>query len=120
MHEVAYRLNRMVGDLLDDARIAAHRLKVDCFFLDLIPVVTRAIDQLRLADPRATVTLRAPQSVLVWIDPQRIEQVLGNLLSNAIKYRTPGSTVEVEVAPIEDGARIGVINEGAAIAREEL
>lgn len=120
LRKAAYRLIRMVDDLLDDARLAARELTVERNTVDLVAVVGRAIEQARMAHPGTTFEVDAPGEILASIDQQRIEQVLGNLLSNAEKYRDPDTPVRVEVRSTDDGARIGVFNRGAPIEPDEV
>jgi PAS domain S-box-containing protein len=120
LREAAMRMNRMVEDLLDAARIAANRLRVERTDVDVVDTVARAIEQARLAHPDVQLVLDAPASQLARIDRVRIEQVLDNLLSNAIKYRTPDTTVRVQVRRTGDWVRIGVLNEGTPIDPEEV
>jgi two-component system sensor histidine kinase BaeS len=55
----------------------------------------------------------------IWIDPERMRQVLGNLLSNAIKYTAAGGVIRV-VAGHEGGwVWIRVEDTGRGIASEE-
>lgn len=116
----ASRLNRMIDDLLDAARISAKRLTVECTSRDIAGLVAEAIERIRLQDPTATIVLDAPAQQVAWIDPDRIHQVLVNLLSNAVKYRKEDTTILVEVRRTDEGVRIGVIDEGPPIDPDEL
>ncbi len=111
--DASRRLDRMIDDLLDAARIAANRLTLDRSDVDLVAVAACAIEQARLAYPGVTITLRAPSPQHVWVDHHRIEQVLSNLLSNAVKYRAPDTAIDVEITRVsDDDARVAVVNRG--------
>lgn len=56
----------------------------------------------------------------VFMDPERMSQVLGNLLSNAIKYTPAGGTVRVEAEAGERELRIGVSDTGPGIDPQEF
>jgi signal transduction histidine kinase len=63
----------------------------------------------------------SPDTPLVWIDSDRIEQVLVNLLDNAIKYSPPGATVVVKVSAGPDrSALVAVHDQGIGIPAEDL
>jgi signal transduction histidine kinase len=58
---------------------------------------------------------------LVWIDPDRIEQVLVNLLDNAIKYSRPGGAVTVKVSAEHDQTvLVRVCDDGIGIPAQDL
>jgi signal transduction histidine kinase len=61
-------------------------------------------------------------SLEVWADPDRVEQVLFNLLSNAVKYSQPDGTLTVQARRLGDPPRavVHVIDQGMGIAREHL
>ncbi|HEY5926491.1 MAG TPA: PAS domain S-box protein, partial [Kofleriaceae bacterium] len=119
LRDAAFRMNRMVSDLLDAGRIASNQLALQCRPIELVGVVAHSIEQLRLASPDVEVVIDAPREQVAWGDPQRLEQVLANLLSNAVKYRTPDTAIRVEVGHEQDAARVCVCNEGPPIAPQE-
>jgi PAS domain S-box-containing protein len=114
------RLSRMITDLLDISRIESNRMIVDCRPVGLGSFIESVVDALHdtLAGHRVHV-LVAPEHV-VWIDPDRIHQVLGNLISNAVKYGSPDTDVEIEAAPDDDWVEITVTNHGPGIAADQL
>lgn len=71
-----------------------------------------------------TVTLKLelpPNLPYVYIDPNRIRQVLLNLLSNALKFTTDGSvTLYAQNLPENQQVLIGVVDTGEGIAAENL
>ncbi|MGH7437736.1 MAG: ATP-binding protein, partial [Polyangiaceae bacterium] len=93
-------LTRLVDDLLDVARIASGKIR-----LQREPVELGAVLRAVLEDQRATfyeqgVLLEGRLSPeLLWVDADaaRITQVLGNLLSNAAKFTPRGGRVDVSL-----------------------
>lgn len=55
----------------------------------------------------------------VWVDPDRIAQVLHNLLSNAVKYSPPGSPIAVRTDRRGERIRIEVADRGPGIRPED-
>jgi two-component system, OmpR family, sensor kinase len=51
----------------------------------------------------------------VLVDRDRIEQVLANLLGNAAKYSPDGSTIDVRVSLVDDGALLEVRDAGIGL-----
>jgi PAS domain S-box-containing protein len=83
------QMTRLVDDLLDVARIARGKVKLQREAVDLTTIVARAVETSRpLIDARKhDLTVSLPPK-LMWLeaDPARLAQVLINLLNNAAKY----------------------------------
>jgi two-component system sensor histidine kinase BaeS len=62
----------------------------------------------------------APDLPLVWVDPQRISQVLGNLLDNALRHTGPQGHVDVVVTSDTSQLTITVTDNGDGISAEQL
>ncbi len=115
------RLDRMIADLLDASRIDARRLTLVREETDLAALVRDVIERAATATAGHAVTAEVRGELpKLSIDPGRVEQVLFNLLANAAKYGTRGAAIAVVVERIGDDVRVSVINEGAAVAPEEL
>ncbi len=59
-------------------------------------------------------------SLLVDVDPGRVEQVLGNLVANALRYTPAGGYITLHGKPLSGGVRLSVEDTGAGIPAEEL
>jgi two-component system CheB/CheR fusion protein len=117
------KLTGIIDDLLDVARIERERIELRKEPLDLVALVHNAIEASRhLFDDRdQELSLRLPEnSVPVFGDPVRLEQVVSNLLSNAAKYTDPGGEIAVSVTRVEDEATITVRDNGIGIAADKL
>jgi K+-sensing histidine kinase KdpD len=96
----ARRLERLVSDLLDMARIEAHALALDAVEIDLGEAVEAAAGRLRLASPGRQVEITLPPEGLeVLADWDRLGQILDNLLLNADRHAPPGTPIRVTAAP---------------------
>jgi PAS domain S-box-containing protein len=88
------RLVRLINDILDIERIESGKIvmtKQVCNAADLMRLSVEAIQDIT---ERAGIRLSVSTlSVRLWVDPDRIVQVLTNLLSNAIKFSPAGSTI---------------------------
>jgi two-component system, OmpR family, sensor histidine kinase KdpD len=55
---------------------------------------------------------------LIFMDVQRIAQVLVNLVGNAVKFSPPDTTIRIEAALVEDRVQVSVSDEGEGIVPE--
>ncbi|MGH9126271.1 MAG: ATP-binding protein [Acidimicrobiales bacterium] len=118
----ARRLERLVKDLLDLARVDARRFTLDPRPVDLSEVVCDTGEGFRpkaeelglhldvKAVPAGTIVARA--------DPDRLAQVVANLVENALKYAR--AWVVVGVASSEQGAVVWVDDDGPGVPAEDL
>jgi signal transduction histidine kinase len=62
----------------------------------------------------------APDLPDIYVDPDRMAQVLGNLLSNALRYTPEGGTVTLAASLLEHEVEIRVQDTGPGIAAEDI
>jgi two-component system sensor histidine kinase BaeS len=66
-------------------------------------------------------TMDVPRGLpVVWVDGDRMGQVLGNLLENALRYTPPGGQVVLAARGHGTGLRIAVTDDGEGIPAEHL
>jgi signal transduction histidine kinase len=88
--------------------------------VDLTALVDTVAESMREQLGGHEIRVVAPPGQYVWIDPDRVQQVLTNLLSNAAKYGYPGTEIRLEVAVRDDMVEVAVANWGRGIASDEL
>ncbi len=91
----ARRLNRLVGDMLDMARIEGSALELRLEPIELADAVEAAVDRLHVGSPSRPVEWEGAAGLLVVADWDRLGQVLDNLLRNADRAAPPGSPITV-------------------------
>jgi len=114
---------RMIDDMLDMARIAAGKLRLEMRPVDVVKVVLAAVDVVMPAAHAKRVTLRTnldPRTPNVMGDQDRLQQVIWNLLSNALKFTEAGGSIEVRLALNGRFGRIVVADTGHGISPEFL
>lgn len=117
------RLERLVDDLLDFARLESGSLQLTYTEDDISRTVQSVVNALR---PRAiakriTLSTHVPETpVLLSYDGLRIEQVLINLLGNALKFTPDGGEVSVTVLPAPDHVRLEVRDTGIGVDPQKL
>ena len=114
------RLNRLVGNLLDLARIRAGALTPtrQPGAMDEIVEVVLARMRSRLADHVVTADLPATLPD-VSVDPVQLDQVLTNLLENAGRHAPKGSEIRVSVLWLHGAVQVRVSDEGPGIPLDE-
>ncbi|MFD0712643.1 sensor histidine kinase [Paenibacillus sp. GCM10027626] len=123
MRESSDQMMKLVGDLLDMARIEAGQFRLDKRPFDIVEQLRKTIARMEplFAQQRVAVALDCMEEKLhVVADPDRLDQVMANLLQNAIFYSPPGSEVQVSIAKEERGVFIAVRDEGIGMSAEEL
>jgi signal transduction histidine kinase len=116
--EQTKRMNRLIGDLLDQARVSVGALSLELVTFDLGIATAHTIGLLEHEDP-PRITFPAPAPAPVRGDPDRIAQILGNLLDNAVKYSPPGSPIEVSLSVVGNEAQIWVTDRGVGVPDDE-
>ena len=114
---------RLIGDLLDTARIASGKLQLEVRALDPAAVAEAALEVVRSAAEARGVeiyTLIDPNAGPITGDAGRLQQVLWNLLSNAIKFTPRGGRVHLRIERVDPHVRILVSDTGAGIDPELL
>ncbi|MDX6643918.1 MAG: two-component system, OmpR family, sensor kinase [Solirubrobacteraceae bacterium] len=114
----AARLERLVGDLLDLARLDRHAFSVGRDPVDLRDTVAAARDVFapRAAELGVELGLEAPAPSWVAGDRDRLAQVVSNLVENALRVTPAGGRVTLVVEP---GA-LSVRDSGPGLAQEDL
>ncbi len=118
----AGRLERLVTDLLELAKLEAGAFSLHCRALDLSEVVhdaaqafTPAASALGLA---VQIRTASPEEVCCDADPDRLGQVMGNLVENALKFAT--SVVAVSTGQSDAGPWVAVEDDGPGIPEQDL
>ena len=116
----ARRLEALVNDMLDMARIEGGALDLDLETVRLDDAIAAAADRLHHRSPDRSVTWdRDAAGVDVLADWDRLGQVFDNLLANADRFGPPRTPITVEVSKESSGlVTIRVIDRGPGVAPE--
>jgi two-component system sensor histidine kinase KdpD len=120
--EEARRMNALVNNLLDMARIESGQINLNLQWQPIEEVIGSALSSLHalLAEHRVKIEL-APGLPLVQFDAILIERVLANLLENAAKYTPPGTLVRITAEAVQSNLIVTVEDNGPGLpqGREE-
>src|ERR1700674_740483 len=116
----ARRLEALVNDMLDMARIEGGALDLDLEPMALADAIAAATERLHHASPNRAVEWDRPTAeVDVLADWARLGQVLDNLLANADRFAPTGTPITVKASQEESGlATIRVMDRGRGVANE--
>ena len=117
------RLERIIGDLLDLARLEGGGGSLTIEAVSVAQLFDRVCARHERACETAHVTLSAaiePGAESVLGDRDRLEQALQNLAANAIRYAPAGSTLRLSARRDRDAVPITVEDEGPGIPAEHL
>ena len=117
----AWRLSRLVSDLLDSSRLSSGQFTLVCSPCDAVKLVKETVEQLRPIAPYHKFTIDVPDTSIIgtW-DYGRLQQALGNLIDNSIKYSPEETTISVRAWRIPGKVSISIHNEGESIPFAEI
>jgi signal transduction histidine kinase len=95
------RLGRIVGDLLDLARMEGGGQTFHRAVVPVLPLFRRVLDRHEPSLQSLDIEMRMrvePESLTVVGDGDRLEQALQNLAANAIRHTSPGGHVDLRAA----------------------
>jgi signal transduction histidine kinase len=118
----ADRVTRLITELLDIARIDSGRLAIRRQAVDLGRVVQRHVAAMEAhgEDPSRFHVRVADDLPEMWVDADKLDQILGNLLENAVRHGEGAVTIVAEpTAELgQPAAAVTVADEGEGIPDE--
>jgi PAS domain S-box-containing protein len=123
IERAATRMNHLIQDLLDVARMEGGRLVIDQARVSAREVLSDAVQAQEPLAAAAAMELRvdaASELPELWADRSRLLQIFENLVGNAIKFTAPGGRITLGAVPGEGHVLFWVADTGAGIAREHV
>lgn len=121
IQQEAERLGRLVGDVLDLAKLDAHRFTVLHEEVEMERLVERAYatfgEEARQRSIDYRQEIRAKPVIVT--DGDRVLQIISNLLSNAFRWTPQGGRVELALATENGNVQVDIADSGPGIAAEE-
>lgn len=111
------RLSSLTDGLLLLARADAGGIKSYPDEADLIPILTRCIEDAEVLGSNLQIKIEHdfPGSLPALAAPQQTEQILLNLLENAVKYNHRGGVIRVKAGSRREGVFVTISNTGVPI-----
>jgi two-component system sensor histidine kinase ResE len=123
IYEESLRMNRLVNELLEIARMEAGHFELNIDTVELNPFVEKIHKKFSgLTDDNQinlslTKNIEIPDALL---DPDRIEQVFTNLIDNAIRHTEEHGNVEIIVTNNMHEFHVDITDSGSGIPEEDL
>jgi two-component system sensor histidine kinase ResE len=121
--EETHRLERIVGDLLDLARLEGGGTTMRQDHVDIAAlfdrVAARHEREMTQRNVRLEFHVNAGAENVIG-DPDRLEQALQNLAANALRHTPDAGQITLTSSPIPDGIRLTVHDTGPGIPAEHL
>ena len=115
------RLNRLVKEVLNMARIESGNLALQLEPISIAPILQQVVEQTKArASDRVIQMTTKPGMPLVYADRDHIAEVLSNLLDNADKYSQPGALISVEMRADEFEVVLSVQDSGPGLPTADL
>jgi signal transduction histidine kinase len=114
------RLERLVGDILDLAKLDTHRFTVMTEEVDMAQLVEQAYERYREEARRRSIDYRQDLRAhpVITSDGDRVLQVVGNLLSNAFHATPDGGRISLELGQRNGSVHVAVEDTGPGISPE--
>ena len=110
----------LLDDLLDVSRITHGRLWLERRDVPITEIVDAAVEtvqpMLTAREHRLHVDLPSAP-LMLYVDPDRIAQVLANLLGNAVKFTEPGGDIYLRARELGGQVEISVRDSGIGLAK---
>jgi signal transduction histidine kinase len=114
----AGRLERLVGDVLDLAKLDARRFTVLHEEVDMAQLIEQAYEAFGEEARRRGIeyTSEVASRPVIVSDGDRLLQIVSNLLSNAFRWTPDGGRVEVDLAQSDGQVLVAVVDTGPGIS----
>ena len=117
------RLKKLMEDLLDISRIERNKLELRYSLINLNDLLKDSSEFYQILAEEKGIELNydlPKKDINLFVDADRINQVISNLINNAIKFTEEGGKISIEIRVLETKIRVGVIDTGIGIAKSDL
>jgi len=121
IHRGIQRMDGMIRDLVDSARLEGGQLELQREPVDLQRYIPDLLQRSAAAMETGRIQVELPDTLpLVMADYNRLERIIINLLTNAMKYSDPGTPVLLRARQLDHEVELSVIDQGPGIAPEDI
>ena len=117
------RLTGIINDLLDISKIEAGTIELKKVLVDFSNIVKDICIRWKLEfdKKRQEIRVSLPKNAVnIYVDHEKVIQILNNLISNAIKYTPQNGKISIELKDKKDQVEVIVADSGIGISEEDL
>ncbi len=132
------RLLTLINQLLELSKFESGKVKLHAEYRDIVPFLKGILDTFGPAADKREIDLtfqfhdeksESGQTIMMYFDPNKLEEIIFNLLANALKFTPAGGQVTVKTGSHSPGKKvnfphgfveISVADSGPGISREQL
>lgn len=119
----AYRLLRLINNLIDITKIDSNYFNVDlqnCNIVSVVEDITLSVaNYIENKDVEIIFDTEVEEKIIS-CDTDKIERIILNLISNSLKFTEAGGTIEVNIYDKQDRVIISVKDTGIGIPKDKL
>ncbi|HIE65702.1 MAG: ATP-binding protein [Nitrospira sp.] len=115
------RLENIILDLLQLSRIESGLDPVRLRKISLLDCIQKNITLLNplVRKKNLRLTVSVPTNLQIWVDPEKLDQVLTNIIDNAIKYTPERGEIKIHAVEEQNNIRIRIEDSGIGIPKNE-
>lgn len=117
------RLANLINDLLDVSKIEAKKVVLHKSLLNIVPFIRQCVLSFQNIARGKKISLECKlpdKAISVFMDPDKITQVLHNLISNALKFTKAGGRITVTAEEHPAAIRVNISDTGVGISKNNL
>jgi len=114
---------RLIDDMLDMARIATGKLRLEMGPVDLLAATLAALDVVAPSAAAKGITIHralGTRTQPILADSDRVQQIAWNVLANAVKFTPKGGSIGVRIQQDDTSTRLIVTDSGKGIEADFL
>jgi two-component system sensor histidine kinase KdpD len=115
INEESDRLNRLVGEAAEMARLESHEFQLDLQVRRISEVVDASLEALKQVLGKHPIDVRVSKELSITMDGERIQEVLAQLLENAGKYSPPEAPIRITAEFKGEYLEVSVSDQGTGI-----
>ncbi|WP_237582482.1 sensor histidine kinase [Pontibacillus yanchengensis] len=122
IREETDHVTHLVKNLFDLAKMDQNQFVIQKENVNLCEMLKKVRDKMHpiLNDNHLRLNITCPANIIIFVDPDRFQQVILNLMDNAIKHSPNQSTINIDVKRNMTSIAITVRDEGEGIPEEEI
>ncbi|WP_181347370.1 cell wall metabolism sensor histidine kinase WalK [Thalassobacillus sp. CUG 92003] len=116
------RMIRLVNDLLQLSRMDNKEANLQKERVEYIDFFHNVIDRFEM-NKQEVITFKRnlpDEAFIVWIDKDKVTQVLDNVISNAIKYSPEGGEIEFQVKKAKNRLQVSISDQGMGVPADTV